>query len=149
ALRLARPARAQSRPRIGKGLEVPLGDSKVPARSADESPVKGYETNRHLPFPRDSRLKLDKSLNKTVPDPLKGFQHAFGMGVDAYGFDMSILGDEMMDTPRKRASARVVSFPGTGRAERAATDEGRERQLLDMILNNMSQGVLMFDADMR
>src|SRR5262249_45975742 len=38
---------------------------------------------------------------------------------------------------------------GTARAERAATDEGRERQLLDMILNNMSQGVLMFDADMR
>jgi len=73
------------------------------------------------------------------------------MDVDAYSFDVSILGDEMMDTPRKRAatSARVVSFPGTARAERAATDEGRERQLLDMILNNMSQGVLMFDADAR
>ena len=73
------------------------------------------------------------------------------MDVDAYSFDVSILGDEMMDTPRKRAatSARVVSFPGIARAERAATDEGRERQLLDMILNNMSQGVLMFDADMR
>jgi diguanylate cyclase (GGDEF)-like protein len=73
------------------------------------------------------------------------------MDVDGlHTFDVSILGDEMMDTPRKRAaSARVVSFPGTARAERAATDEGRERQLLDMILNNMSQGVLMFDADMR
>jgi diguanylate cyclase (GGDEF)-like protein/PAS domain S-box-containing protein len=73
------------------------------------------------------------------------------MDVDAYSFDVSILGDEMMDTPRKRAAtgARVVSFPGTGRAERAAADEGRERQLLDMILNNMSQGVLMFDADAR
>src|SRR5262245_64973386 len=71
------------------------------------------------------------------------------MDVDAYSLDVSIPGDEMMDIPRKRASARVVSFPGTGRAERAATDEGRERQLLDTILNNMSQGVLMFDADMR
>src|SRR5262249_62097646 len=74
-----------------------------------------------------------------------------GMDVDGlHTFDVPILGDEMMDTPRKRAaSARVVSFPGTARAERAATDEGGERQLLDMILNNMSQGVLMFDADMR
>src|SRR5262245_14036041 len=72
------------------------------------------------------------------------------MGFDALNtFDVSILGAGLMDTPRKRASARVVSFPGTARAERAATDEGRERQLLDMILNNMSQGVLMFDADMR
>src|SRR5215475_11532079 len=56
-----------------------------------------------------------------------------------------------MDTPRQRAAtgARVVSFPGTTRAERATVDEGRERQLLDMVLNNMSQGVSMFDADMR
>jgi diguanylate cyclase (GGDEF)-like protein/PAS domain S-box-containing protein len=73
------------------------------------------------------------------------------MDVDGlHTFDVSILGDEIMDTPRKRAaSARVVSFPGTARAGRAATDEGGEQQLLDMILNNMSQGVLMFDADMR
>jgi len=56
-----------------------------------------------------------------------------------------------MDTPRQRAAtgARVVSFPGTTRSERATVDEGRERQLLDMVLNNMSQGVSMFDADMR
>ena len=56
-----------------------------------------------------------------------------------------------MDIPRQRAAtgARVVSFPGTTRAERATGDEGRERQLLDMVLNNMSQGVSMFDADMR
>ena len=56
-----------------------------------------------------------------------------------------------MDTPRQRVAtgARVVSFPGTTRAERATVDEGRERQLLDMVLNNMSQGVSMFDADMR
>ena len=57
----------------------------------------------------------------------------------------------MMDIPKQRAAtgARVVSFPGTTRAERATVDEGRERQLLDMVLNNMSQGVSMFDADMR
>jgi diguanylate cyclase (GGDEF)-like protein len=56
-----------------------------------------------------------------------------------------------MDTPRQRPAtgARVVSFPGTTRLERATMDEGRERQLLDMVLNNMSQGVSMFDADMR
>ena len=56
-----------------------------------------------------------------------------------------------MDTPRQRTAtgARVVSFPGTTRAERATVDESRERQLLDMVLNNMSQGVSMFDADMR
>src|SRR5262245_11400802 len=55
----------------------------------------------------------------------------------------------MMDIPTQRAStgARVVSFPGT-RPERATAEESRERQLLDMVLNNMSQGVSMFDADM-
>jgi diguanylate cyclase (GGDEF)-like protein len=68
-----------------------------------------------------------------------------------HSFGVPLLGDEMMDTPRQRAAtgARVVSFPGTARAERATVDEGRERQLLDMVVNNMSQGVLMFDADMR
>jgi diguanylate cyclase (GGDEF)-like protein len=68
-----------------------------------------------------------------------------------HSFGVPILGDEMMDTPRQRTAtgARVVSFPGTTRAERATVDESRERQLLDMVLNNMSQGVSMFDADMR
>ena len=74
------------------------------------------------------------------------------MGVaDLHSFGVPILGDEMMDTPRQRAAtgARVVSFPGTTRSERATVDEGRERQLLDTVLNNMSQGVLMFDPDAR
>src|SRR5712671_7204083 len=31
--------------------------------------------------PRNPHLKLDKSLNKTVLDPLKGFQRPFAMGV--------------------------------------------------------------------
>ncbi len=54
-----------------------------------------------------------------------------------------------MDTPRQRgaAAASVVSFRGGARAERGAAGEGRE--LLDMVLNNMSQGVLMFDHEMR
>ena len=54
-----------------------------------------------------------------------------------------------MDTPRQRgaAAASVVSFRGSARAERGAAAEGRE--LLDMVLNNMSQGVLMFDQEMR
>jgi diguanylate cyclase (GGDEF)-like protein len=68
-----------------------------------------------------------------------------------HSFGVPILGDEMMDTPKQRTAigARVVSFPGTTRTERATLDENRERQLLDMVLNNMSQGVSMFDADMR
>jgi hypothetical protein len=33
------------------------------------------------PGPPESHLKLDKSLNKTVLDPLKASQRPFGMGV--------------------------------------------------------------------
>ena len=75
-----------------------------------------------MPLVRHFLFKLAKSLNKTVPDPLKGFQRASAIDVDGlHTFDVSILGDEIMDTPRKRAAgARVVSLPGTARAERAA-----------------------------
>jgi diguanylate cyclase (GGDEF)-like protein/PAS domain S-box-containing protein len=53
-----------------------------------------------------------------------------------------------MDNSKKRSAAAVLSFPGTTRVDRLT--EGRDGlQLLATVLNNMSQGVLMFDADTR
>jgi len=56
----------------------------------------------------------------------------------------------MMDTPRQRAAtgARVVSFPRDHESGACDGGRGRERQLLDMVLNTV-QGVSMFDANMR
>src|SRR3954468_24843918 len=56
-----------------------------------------------------------------------------------------------MDSRSQRpvGATSVLSFPRSPREDRAQQVEGKDRQFLDMVLNNMSQGLLMFNADMQ
>jgi len=52
-------------------------------------------------------------------------------------------------SPRTIAAASVVSAARSARNARTAAAESRDQRFLDTLLNNMSQPVLMFDADTR
>ncbi len=55
-----------------------------------------------------------------------------------------------MDAKIKQPAASVLAFPGPKLRSAANAYAGADQQLmLDTVLNNMSQGVLMFDADAR
>src|SRR5690242_17374585 len=54
-----------------------------------------------------------------------------------------------MDSPSQRpaGAASILSFPRSPREDRAQPGEGKDRQFLDMVLNSMSQGLVLFSAD--
>src|SRR5450631_3518390 len=58
---------------------------------------------------------------------------------------------ETMDakTTQPAPAASVVAFPGPRPRPAAKARAGTDQQLLDTVINNMSQGVLMFDAEAR
>jgi diguanylate cyclase (GGDEF)-like protein len=58
---------------------------------------------------------------------------------------------ETMDakTTQSAPAASVVAFPGPRPRPAANARAGTDQQLLDTVINNMSQGVLMFDAEAR
>ena len=56
-----------------------------------------------------------------------------------------------MDSPSRRSVSNVTVLPSarSARSDRVTAGEGRDQRFLHTVLNNMSQGVLMFDADTR
>ena len=51
--------------------------------------------------------------------------------------------------PRQMRNAAIFDFPNTASRFSARMNSSSKELLLDMVLNNLSQGVLMFDSETR